>query len=69
MAAHLDVDDLLELVVRDQRQTPASAGVGGELAGPADELLTAFTLTLVASPHTQRTYRRACRSFTDWHGP
>lgn len=65
MAAHLDVDDLLELVVRHQRQTPAPARGRGELVGPADELVAAFALTLVASPQTQRTYRRACRWFTD----
>ena len=69
MAAQLDVDEILELVVRDQRQAPATTRARGELVGPADELVTAFTLTLVASPQTQRTYQRACRSFTDWLGP
>lgn len=45
--------------------TPATAGA--RLAA-ADELVSAFALTLVASPQTHRTYRRACRSFTNWLG-
>ena len=62
----LDVDAVHELVVRDER-TPTRAR--GELVGAADELVTAFALTLVASPQTQRTYDRACRAFTAWLGP
>jgi site-specific recombinase XerD len=59
----LDVDGVLELVVCDAR-APAPASVTGELVAPADELVDAFVLTLVASPQTQRTYQRACRRFT-----
>jgi Phage integrase, N-terminal SAM-like domain len=64
--AELDVDGLLDVVVRDER-TPMRAR--GELVGAADELVTAFALTLAASPQTQRTYVRACRAFVAWLGP
>ena len=66
--APVDVDQALELVVHDARQ-PASTSVRGELVGAADELVSAFALTLVASPQTRRTYDRACRAFTAWLGP
>jgi site-specific recombinase XerD len=64
----LDIGEVLELVVRDER-APAVAPVRGELIGAADELVLAFALTLIASPQTQRTYDRACRAFTAWLGP
>jgi site-specific recombinase XerC len=63
----LYVNEGLELVVRDER-APASTSIRGELVGAADELVEQFTLTLVASPQTQRTYRRACGAFTAWLG-
>jgi hypothetical protein len=34
----------------------------------ADELVSAFALTLVARAQTQRTYEYACRRFTRWLG-
>ena len=40
---------------------PAAAAGVGVLVGAADELVDAYALTLVATPQTQRTYRRACR--------
>lgn len=67
-ARQLDVDEVLELVVRDEL-APVPTPLRGELVAPADELVAAFALTLVASPHTQRTYTRACRAFTAWLGP
>jgi site-specific recombinase XerD len=63
----LDIGDVLEIFVRDEC-APAEAPVRGELIGTADELVSAFALTLVASPQTQRTYDRACRAFTAWLG-
>ena len=51
------------------RPAPAPTRVRSELVGAADELVSAFALTLVASPQTQRTYDRACRAFTAWLGP
>ena len=65
----LDVDEVLELVVRDERAPAATAAVRGELVAPAEELVDAFVTTLVASPQTQRTYARACRRFVRWLGP
>ena len=70
----VDVDEVLELVVRDERaaappRAAASTPVRGELVGPADTLAREFALTLVASPQTQRTYVRACRTFVAWLGP
>jgi integrase/recombinase XerD len=67
LPGQLDVDAVLELVVRDQRR-PATAAVSGELVAPADELVEAFAATLVARPQTQRTYERACRRFARWLG-
>jgi integrase/recombinase XerC len=64
----LDVDEVLELVVREAPATTPRR-VTGELVGQADELVTAFVQTLVAQPQTQRTYERACRRFTTWLGP
>ena len=60
------IDEVLELVARD---ACAPTRARGELVGAADELVSAFALTLVASPQTQRTYDRACRSFRAWLGP
>jgi len=48
---------------------PAGNVVHGELVAAADELVTAFSATLVARPQTRRTYERACRRFTRWLGP
>ena len=48
---------------------PAGDVVRGELVAAADELVTAFSATLVARPQTRRTYERACRRFTRWLGP
>lgn len=61
----------LDVVVGDQHAAaPAvAASAVGELVGAADELVTSFVLTLVASPQTQRTYQQACRAFTAWLGP
>ena len=64
----LDVDEVLELAVRDER-APAPTAVRGELVAPAEELAEAFAATLVARPQTQRTYLRACRRFARWLGP
>jgi hypothetical protein len=50
-AGQLDVDQVLELVVRDVHTTAAGGAVVGEL---------------VARPQTQRTYLRACRRFATW---
>jgi hypothetical protein len=68
IAGQLDVDEVLELVVRESA-VPASHSVTGEVVGQADELVAGFVQTLVAQPQTQRTYERACRRFTDWLGP
>lgn len=67
----LDVDEVLELVVRDERAAPAPAGAvaRGEVLGPVDELVDGFVATLVATPSTQRTYERACRRFVASLGP
>ena len=65
-----DVGEVLELVVHHERSAaPRPAPVRGELVSAADELVEQFTLTLVASPQTQRTYARACGAFTAWLGP
>jgi integrase/recombinase XerC len=64
----LDVDEVLALVVRDEHPA-ATASVSGELVAPAEELVDAFVVTLVASPQTQRTYARACKRFVRWLGP
>jgi hypothetical protein len=61
----LDVAEVLSLVVADDGRATAEA-VRGELVAPADELVDAFVLTLVASAQTQRTYERACRRFVRW---
>jgi hypothetical protein len=53
----LDVEEVLELVPRDEH-APAATSVRGELVAPADELVQAFAATLVARPQTQRTYAR-----------
>lgn len=68
IAGQLDVDEMLELVVRDEH-APAAGAVRGELVAPADELVEGFAATLVARPQTQRTYQRACRRFARWLGP
>lgn len=68
IAGRREVDAGLELVVRSQ-PAAASTPVRGELVGAAAELVEQFTVTLVASPQTQRTYRRACGAFTAWLGP
>ena len=65
----LDVDEVLELVARDTSPPAASEAVRGELVSAGAELVEAFAATLVASPQTQRTYRRACRRFLAWLGP
>ena len=67
LPGQLDVDEVLELVVRDERH-PEPAALSGELVAPADELVDAFADTLVARPQTQRTYERACRRFARWLG-
>ena len=64
----LDVDAVLDLVVRDE-QPPAPAALTGELVAPADALVNGFAATLIARPQTQRTYERACRRFARWLGP
>jgi len=56
----LDVDEVLVLVVRNERH-PEPAAVTRELVAPA-ELVEAFAATLVARPQTQRTCKRACRA-------
>ena len=61
-AGQLDVDEVLELVARED----LTEAVRGELVGAGDELVQAFTATLVARPQTQRTYRLACR--VSWRG-
>jgi site-specific recombinase XerD len=65
----LDVDEVLEVVARDTSLRGASEAVRGELVSAGAELAEAFAATLVASPQTQRTYRRACRRFLAWLGP
>ena len=70
----VDVDEVLELVVRDERAAAAappaaSTPVRGELVSPGGRRSSReFALTLVASPQTQRTYDRACRAFAAWLG-
>jgi integrase/recombinase XerC len=64
----LDVDEVLELAVREQR-APAAAALRGELVSSGEELVAAFSATLVATPQTQRTYVRACARFVAWLGP
>jgi site-specific recombinase XerD len=66
LAGQLDVDEVLELVVRGERPPPPA--VVGELVAPAAELVDVFAATLVARPQTQRTYARACRRFVRWLG-
>ena len=68
LAGQLDVDEVLELVVRDE-WAPARASVRGELVAPAADLVERFTATLVARPQTQRTYALACARFVRWLGP
>ena len=66
----LDGDEVLELVVRDERApAPAVASVRGELVAPAADLVARFTATLVARPQTQRTYALACARLVCWLGP
>jgi len=50
-AGQLDVDEVLELVARED--LTATGPVCGELVGAGDELVRAFTATLVARPQTQ----------------
>lgn len=64
----LDVEEVLELVLREAH-APAATSVRGEPVAPADELVEAFAATLVARSQTQRTYERACRRFARWLGP
>jgi Phage integrase, N-terminal SAM-like domain len=64
----LEVDQVLELIVRDEH-APAAAAVSGELVAAAAVLVDAFADTLIARPQTQRTYQRACRRFVTWLGP
>ena len=66
-AGQLDVYDVLKLAARDSSVVPEV--VSGELVSAGAELVEAFAATLVASPQTQRTYRRACRRFLAWLGP
>jgi integrase/recombinase XerC len=66
--AQLDVDEVLDLVLREDH-TPARQAIVGELVSAADELVEAFAATLVARPQTQRTYQRACVRFVRWLGP
>ena len=68
IAGQLDVDEVLELVVRDER-APAPVSVRGELVAPAADLVERFTATLVARPQTQRIYALACARFVRWLGP
>jgi len=68
LPGRLDVAEIGELVVRDERR-PEPTALRGELVAPADELASAFVDTLVARPQTQRTYGRACRRFVRWLGP
>jgi site-specific recombinase XerC len=68
LAGQLDVEQVLELVVRDEASA-ASGALRGELVAPAAELADDFAATLVARPQTQRTYLRACRRFVAWLGP
>jgi integrase/recombinase XerC len=64
----LAVNEVLALVAGD---APAlvSPLVRGELVSAGAELVEAFAATLVSSPQTQRTYRRACGRFMAWLGP
>ncbi len=64
----LDVDEVLDLVVHDERR-PSPTLARGELVGVADELVGEFVETLIAQPQTQRTYERACRRFVASLGP
>ena len=68
LEGQLDVDEVLELVVRDSR-APAREAVRGELVTPAADLVDRFSATLVARPQTQRTYALACARFVRWLGP
>jgi hypothetical protein len=68
IAGQLDVDEVLELVVRDTA-APVAPALRGELVAPAVELAERFTATLVARPQTQRTYALACGRFVRWLGP
>ena len=68
LAGQLDVDEVVELVVRDER-APTGASVRGELVAPAADLVERFTATLVARPQTQRTYALACARLVRWLGP
>jgi integrase/recombinase XerD len=68
LAGQLDVEQVLDLVVRDEASA-ASGALRGELVAPAAELADDFAATLVARPQTQRTYLRACRRFVAWLGP
>lgn len=68
IAGQLDVDEVIDLVVRDERH-PEPVAVTGELVAPAEELVKAFAAIWVAKPQTQRTYRRACQRFVRWLGP
>lgn len=64
----VDADTALTLVAPDEREPGPAAAVSGELVAPAEELVAAFALTLVARAQTQRTYQRACRRFVRWLG-
>ena len=68
LAGRLDGDEVLDLVVRDER-APAVASVRGELVAPAADLVARFTATLVARPQTRRTYALACARLVRWLGP
>ena len=68
IAGQLDVDEVFELVTREQEPAPAG-GVRGGPVGGARPGRRAFVATLADAEQTQRTYRQACARFLGWLGP
>jgi hypothetical protein len=65
----IDVDQVLELVEREQEASSEAEMATGELVSAFEPLVAAWAATLADRPQTQRTYGQAVRRFLVWLGP